>query len=324
MRSFVLAGALIAAISHALPQDGGCVTVTTEVIVPTSTATYTTTDVTTIRATTAEDLGTFTWVTRVSSTKTLETITKTIAACNATITNPGSTVYTTSLSTLDNAASTTPAAPPGYYKRVLGLVPRQDACTTTSTFTTTYGATYTFVAAPNATSTYTAYTDFSQATVTSTQYGGTAYAIASATTTAEALWCPSANATATAIPTTTLDDRCAPSALTSAYNGFGLEYASDVPAGGASYSTTTTDASSCCQLCANSTNCAASLWDSRSGACKLEFPVDYSTGELNCGEGALVYYDAGPNSPMAPGSGLWVAELCGNVQYGNAKPDDGT
>ncbi|TKA70194.1 hypothetical protein B0A55_07007 [Friedmanniomyces simplex] len=189
MRSFAFAGALLAGLSHALPQDGGCVTVTDEVIVPTSTATYTTTDVTTIHATTAEDQGTFTLVTRESSTETLLTVTSTVPACTA---------------------------------------------------------------------------------------------------------------------------------------GYGLEYASDVPGSGAAYSTTTSDASSCCQLCADTASCAASTWDIRTGVCKLEFPVDFSTGALNCGEGALVYYDAGPDHPMAPGTGLFVAQLCGNVEYGSAQPDDGT
>ncbi|KAK1814555.1 hypothetical protein LTR12_011026 [Friedmanniomyces endolithicus] len=313
MRSFAFAGVLLAGLSHALPQDGGCVTVTSEVIVPTSTATYTTTDVSTIYASTAEDLGTFTLVTRESSTTTLLT------------TNNGSTrtIYTTSVATPANVASSSSAAaggPPGYYaKRALGLSPRQTACTTTTTFTTTYGATYTFVAAPNATSTFTDYTAFSQATVTSTQYGGTAYTIASATTTAPASFCPTGNAT------TTLDARCAPSALISAYAGYGLEYASNVPGSGAAYTTSTQDASSCCQLCADTEHCAATTWDVRTGICTLEFPVEFDTGELSCGsEAALVYYDAGPDHPMAPGTGLYVAQLCGSVEFGSAQPDDGT
>ncbi|KAK1090710.1 hypothetical protein LTR48_007763, partial [Friedmanniomyces endolithicus] len=245
MRSFALAAALLAGLSYALPQDGGCVTVTSEVIVPTSTATYTTTDVSTIYASTAEDLGTFTLVTRESSTTTLLTVTSTVPACTGT-NGSTHTIYTTSVATPASVASSSSAAaggPPGYYaKRALGLSPRQTACTTTTTFTTTYGATYTFVAAPNATSTFTDYTAFSQATVTSTQYGGTAYIIASATTTAPASSCPIGNAT------TTLDVRCAPSALISAYAGYGLEYASNVPGSGAAYTTSTQDASSCCQL----------------------------------------------------------------------------
>ncbi|KAK0914930.1 hypothetical protein LTR91_011264 [Friedmanniomyces endolithicus] len=228
MRSFAFAGALLAGLSYALPQDGGCVTVTSEVIVPTSTATYTTTDVSTIYASTAEDLGTFTLVTRESSTTTLLTVTSTVPACTGTNNGSTRTIYTTSVATPANVVSSSSAAaggPPGYYaKRALGLSPRQTACTTTTTFTTTYGATYTFVAAPNATSTFTDYTAFSQATVTSTQYGGTAYTIASATTTAPASSCPTGNTT------TTQDARCAPSALISAYAGYGLEYASDVPA----------------------------------------------------------------------------------------------
>ncbi|TKA47671.1 hypothetical protein B0A54_02045 [Friedmanniomyces endolithicus] len=206
-----------------------------------------------------------------------------------------------------------------YAKRALGLSPRQTACTTTTTFTTTYGATYTFVAAPNATSTFTDYTAFSQATVTSTQYGGTAYTIASATTTAPASSCPTGNTT------TTQDARCAPSALISAYAGYGLEYASDVPGSGAAYKTATQDASSCCQLCADTQHCAATTWDVRTGNCTLEFPVEFDTGALSCGsEAALVYYDAGPDHPMAPGMGLYVAQLCGTVEFGSAPPDDGT
>ncbi|KAK0928267.1 hypothetical protein LTR29_017440 [Friedmanniomyces endolithicus] len=322
MRSFALAAALLAGLSYALPQDGGCVTVTSEVIVPTSTATYTTTDVSTIYASTAEDLGTFTLVTRESSTTTLLTVTSTVPACTGT-NGSTHTIYTTSVATPASVASSSSAAaggPPGYYaKRALGLSPRQTACTTTTTFTTTYGATYTFVAAPNATSTFTDYTAFSQATVTSTQYGGTAYIIASATTTAPASSCPIGNAT------TTLDVRCAPSALISAYAGYGLEYASNVPGSGAAYTTSTQDASSCCQLCADTQHCAATTWDVRTGVCTLEFPVEFDTGELSCGsEAALVYYDAGPDHPMAPGMGLYVAQLCGTVEFGSAQPDDGT
>lgn len=264
-------------------------------------------------------------MTRESSTTTLETITQTIPACPTTSGRSVSTVYTTSGSAPADYAAPAPyttaaPAPYAYTKRALGLAPRQDACTITVDFTTTYGPTYTHVAAPNATSTYTQYTEFTQATVTSTRYGDTAYVIDSATTTAEALWCGNS----TAVATTTQDARCAPSALTSQYNGFGLEYASDVTGGGAAYTTTTSDASSCCQLCAEADSCAASLWDIRTGTCKLEFPVDYETGALGCGEGALVYYDAGPANPMAPGTGLFVGTLCGSVDYGNAKPDDGS
>ena len=162
--------------------------------------------------------------------------------------------------------------------------------------------------------------------MTSTSTGGTAYAVATATTTVSAL-CGSTTVTATdpATATVTQDARCAPSALSSAYSTYGLEYASDVPTGGANYTTTSArDGSQCCQLCADADRCAASSWDARTGGCRLEFPVDYASGELNCGEGLLAYYDAGPNHPMAPGEGLYVAALCGSVAYGQAKPDDGT
>ena len=107
-------------------------------------------------------------------------------------------------------------------------------------------------------------------------------------------------------------------------HGYGLEYADDVPAGGAAYHTTTDDAGQCCQLCAATESCAASSWDMRTGACTLEFPVDFDSGEMSCGEGLLAFYGAGPDHPMAPGTGLFVASLCGNVQFGSAAPDDGT
>lgn len=321
MRSSTLLPLLAAGLSHALPQAvSSCVTVTSEVIIPTTTATYTTTDVTTIHATTAEDLGTFTLVTTVSSTDTLSTLTSTSTDCTAsgTITaGPTTTVYTTSGTA---AASTSSASGPApyYFKR------QASACTVTSTFTTTYGETYTFVAATGKTSTFTDYTAFTQATVTSTKYGATAYAIATAVATTSAVCGPTVNATSWATSTVTQDARCAPSALTSAYNGYGLEYASDTPASGAAWATTADDASSCCQLCAEAPDCAASSWDIRTGVCKLEFPVDFDTGALNCGEGLLAYYDAGPDYPMAPGTGLWVAALCGDVEFGQAAPDDGT
>jgi len=82
MLSFTLLP-LLAGLGYALPQAVSCVTTTVEIIIPTTTATYTTTDVTTIHATTAEDLGTFTLVERESSTKTLQTLTSTSTACTA-------------------------------------------------------------------------------------------------------------------------------------------------------------------------------------------------------------------------------------------------
>lgn len=224
-----------------------------------------------------------------------------------------STVYTTS-----GVAATS-----GYTKR--NVLDRRDntACTVTSTFTTTYGQTEAFVEASE-TSTFHDYSEFIEYTTTSTRYGGTAYAIATAVATSYAVCGPTANATAASTTTVTQDARCAPSALTSEYDGFGLEYADDTPAGGATYVTSTSDASECCQLCAEAVSCAASSWDVRTEDCKLEFPTDYNTGDLNCGEGLLVYYDAGPDHPMAPGTGLYVGTLCGDVEYGNAAPDDGT
>lgn len=77
-------------------------------------------------------------------------------------------------------------------------------------------------------------------------------------------------------------------------------------------------------MCAESNGCAGSAWDVRTGGCTLEFPVDVTTGEMNCGESLLAYYDAGPLSPMEPGAGLWVANICGTAEFGSAEPDDGT
>lgn len=194
----------------------------------------------------------------------------------------------------------------------------------TKTSTTTYGQTYTFVPA-DATSTYTRFTAFTQATVTSTSTGGTAYAIATALATAP----DHCGRNSTSTSTTTQDARCAPSALISAAGAsetseqFGLSY-SQRTSSGATYSTNTTDASSCCQQCVEAEGCAASAWDIRNGACKLEFPVKFDSGEMSCGLGLQAYYNAGPNHPMEPGTGLFVARGCGSVAFANAKPDDGT
>ncbi|EMC93560.1 hypothetical protein BAUCODRAFT_26822 [Baudoinia panamericana UAMH 10762] len=263
---------LLVSIAFALPQDtSNCVTVTHEVIVPTSTHTYTSTHVTTIHATTADDLGTFTLVTTESSTKTLMTLTTTSAVCTAygTIINRDltRTVYTTAGSHTTDPLPTaspdptsdtctevlTPTIQPT--ARPLGLHPRQTnfACTVTTTWTTTYGFTFTFVAVPNQTTTFTDYTAFTLATTTLTVPGGTAYTIATATATTTPSLCGSATVNASTPTTTTItthDVRCAPTALTSAYNGYGLEYIADTPTGGAHFTTNTTDGSTCCQLCA--------------------------------------------------------------------------
>jgi hypothetical protein len=308
MKAYTVAP-LLAAIGYALPQ--ACQTTTEEVIVPTSTATYLSTYVTTVTAKTAFDLGTFTEVIDVSSTKTLETLTATETDCTESHAQPTTTVYTTA------GASSADTTGPSKYLR--GVLAREEAdCTITKTSTTTYGQTYTFAPAGE-TSTYTYFTDFSGVTVTRTSSGFTAYDIATATTTT----CPSASAT------TTQDARCAPSALISAAGAradteqYGLSYAQTVSSG-STYRANTTDGSSCCQLCAGADKCAASSWDSRTGACTLSFPVQYDSGELSCGTGFQVYYGAGPNHPMEPGSGLFVAELCGRAYFANAKPDDGT
>lgn len=223
---------------------------------------------------------------------------------------PTSTVYTT--------ASADPAS---LSKRSrLELYGRDgSACTVTVPVTTTVGETATV----SVTSTYQKYTSFTMATVTETKSNGKAYAIATATATTSGVCGPTVNATAPT-STVTVDARCAPSALTSAYNGYGLEYADHVVGGGARYTTPTDDASQCCQQCADADQCAASVWDIRTNQCILEFPVSFSSGELSCGEGALVFYGAGPLHPKAPGSGLYVQALCGDVHFASAPPDDGS
>jgi hypothetical protein len=316
---------LLAGIGYALPQAArSCYTTTEQAIEPTSTATYLSTYVTSITATTPKDQGTFTEFTRVYSTQTLETITETENDCavyvplrlhaeiKANVPFPSTAQPTSTIYTTHDEGNT--ARSPSIYAR-------QDdeaECTVTVTSTTTYGETYTFVPAGE-TSTYTAYTAYTHADATSTESGFTTYAIATALTTAP---CDSPS-------TTTQDVRCAPSALISAAGAsesstqYGLSWA-QLTSPGATYSTNTTDASSCCQLCAEADKCAASSWDIRTGGCSLEFPVDWRTGELNCGTGLQAYYGAGPAHPMEPGTGLFVAELCGDVVFANAKPDDGT
>jgi len=232
----------------------------------------------------------------------------------------------------DNLSSSTAQPTTTVYTTNGGSVhARQDddegECTVTVTQTTTYGQTETYI--PNGeTSTYTRYSEFSQATETTTSSGFTDYAIATSLTSAPGNCGPTVEATSpTSTSTIYQDARCAPSALFSAAGvtetstQYGIAYAQ---AAGAGYNTNTTDASSCCQLCAKADKCAASAWDSRTGKCQLGFPVDYNSGELNCGLGLRTYYGAGPAHPMDPGSGLYVAQVCGTASFFNAKPDDGT
>lgn len=70
-------------VSNPLPQtvSASCSTSTVEVIIPTTTVTYTTTPISTIYASTAEDLGTFTETVRIPSTSTVATVTSTDSAC---------------------------------------------------------------------------------------------------------------------------------------------------------------------------------------------------------------------------------------------------
>ncbi|KAI9664068.1 MAG: hypothetical protein M1821_007559 [Bathelium mastoideum] len=208
-----------------------------------------------------------------------------------------------------------------------GLFARQDAgCTVTTTFTTTYGVTETYIPA-NKTSTFSDYTDFTQHTVTRTYSGGHAYAVATATTTT-AVPCGATTITsnATATTTTTQDARCAPSAMMSQYQGYGLNWLEEeIYSDGATYVTTADDASACCQLCADAQDCASSAWDIRSNACRLQFDVNSSSGELECGQvGVVGMNDYGPLEPMAPGTGWYLAALCGTVEGEPGPPDDGT
>lgn len=193
----------------------------------------------------------------------------------------------------------------------------------TETSYTTYGQTYTYVPAGK-TSTFYDYSDFSQSTVTSTQTGGTAYAIATAFATTTTTCGTTTTTPASLTATVSMDPKCSPAAMTSAYDGYGISWLSDVPASGAVWKTNTSNAEDCCQLCATAWQCAVSAWDIRSGECRLEFPTVFTTGQMNCGEGVLGYYDAGPATPMEPGTGWYVAELCGRANFGASQPDDGS
>lgn len=76
--------ALLAACAYALPQEARCATITRQIIVPTRTATYLSTDVVTVYPTTIKDLGIFTLITTLSDTTTIQTLTSTTTTCTAT------------------------------------------------------------------------------------------------------------------------------------------------------------------------------------------------------------------------------------------------
>lgn len=212
---------------------------------------------------------------------------------------------------------------PGAVNKRQGGNHRRASCTVTETSYTTYGQTQVWAAAGK-TSTFTAYTAYTQATITSMKYTGTEHVIATETATADATCGDTTETVATWTSTVSLDARCSPAAMTSAANDFGIDYLSDVPASGATFETSADSASSCCQLCAEANKCAASAWDIRSGRCKLEFPTAWDTGALSCGQGLLGYYKFGPNHPMSPGAGWYISEICGSVQFAQEQPDDGT
>lgn len=207
---------------------------------------------------------------------------------------------------------------------------QEPPCTIVVTSTTTYGATYTWIPA-NETSTYTQYTDFLLQTVSQTTAEGTSYIIGTAYSTACQLCGPTIEPSGSVSATTmTQDARCAPTAITSAagqYNGsdgFGISYLNPVPLGGATFNVSTSDASACCQLCVQEQGCAASAFDIRTSECILMFAVQWDTGILSCGQGVLAFYDYGPNHPMEPGTGWYLASGCGYFQTAGAKPDDGS
>ncbi|KAF2228731.1 hypothetical protein EV356DRAFT_581388 [Viridothelium virens] len=319
MRSFYLLPAL-AALGRAHPKAAAsCTTTTVEVIVPTSTYTFLSTHVVTTTPTTAENLGTFTDHTTISDTTTVETITSTSSVCHSTdavLTKPDvSTIYT--------SASAAPRKRSSFAKNA--LFPRQNsACTVTTTFTTTYGVTYTYIPASK-TSTFTDYTDFTQASTTITATGGHAYVVATATATTSAACGVATSTDAATTSTTTQDARCAPSAMVSQLSGFGLNYLEETPdTAGAVYVTSAEDASSCCQLCADADDCASSAWDIRTNQCRLQFTVA-NNGQLECGQvGLYGVSEDGPDHPMAPGTGWYLAAVCGQVEEIPGKPDDGS
>lgn len=76
---------VLAECSHALPwpADDSCSTTTVDVVEPTTTVTYTTIPVSTIYATTANDLGTWTSTVRVPATSTVATVTRTETVCES-------------------------------------------------------------------------------------------------------------------------------------------------------------------------------------------------------------------------------------------------
>ncbi|KAJ4386108.1 hypothetical protein N0V93_009000 [Gnomoniopsis smithogilvyi] len=302
LRSLILLSCLTqAGLGNPLPKAGSvsCSTTTSEVIIPTTTVTYTTTPISTIYASTAEDLGTFTNIVRIPSTSTVATVTSTATACQG-----SGSLAATGLATLYTTAGT---ASPASAKRDILVANQRDVaaeCVVTTTFTTSVGQTYVFVPGTS-TKLYTQYTAFSQATITVTSYTGTAYVVASEAATVT----PAADACVTVVR----DARCDPSLMVAAAGGtnnaqYGLISKSDVPTSGPKMDNI----------------CSGSAWDVRTNSCFLEFAVNPVDGELNCGESLLAYYDAGPISPMAAGAGWWVANICGSAEYGSAEPDDGT
>lgn len=109
----------------------------------------------------------------------------------------------------------------------------------------------------------------------------------------------------TATATTTQHIKCAPSNLVSSVNGHGI----NALHGWNSFALTpASDASACCQLCVETTDCAASETDLLGGNCFLWF-TDLSNH--TCGL-AIEYGDGGIAN--APGSGFVIQTGCGSIR----------
>lgn len=165
--------------------------------------------------------------------------------------------------------------------------------------------------------------------MTSTTSGGTAYALATATSTISEICAATTIQSNETSATVTYASQCAPTSIVSSYDGYGIEYLEELNLGGASYDTTTSDAGACCQLCVETYQCATSAWDSTgSESCHLDFVAPDAAGPAGssgaCGNGLLGLYDAGPEHPLSPGAGWYIGTGCGYAEYASAPPDDGT
>ena len=205
------------------------------------------------------------------------------------------------------------------------LRPRQDTdCTITSTVTEYY--TTGIEGSTSKTRTITEYPTTVEESTTLTFTGGSAYVFATGTSTVSAPCGATTVVNNATTSTVTQAAQCAPSALGSEYFGDGVNYLTFSYAfPEAWYDTTASDASSCCQLCADLGNCATSGWDIRTNKCRLQFGIDGDTAQPVCGGlGLYAFVDAGPDHPLPAGAGYYVGALCGTYDYFTEPPDDGT